>query len=117
MASKGSSRFVLDPHALGLAADASTEKLVDTIAKKVEAAMKRLAPVETSALQRSITTETSGEGIKRVAKIGVAADFVMSTIHGIRRPEDYWEFVERGTSRAPAQPFIKPALLQVVSVL
>lgn len=71
---------------------ALTEDALDEIAADIETVAGRLAPVDTGALRRSIRTDVSPG--KR--EIGAAVD--------------YSEFVERGTSRAPAQPFLSPAL-------
>jgi len=72
--------------------EALTEDALDEIAADVETFAKRLAPVDTGDMVRSIRTDVSPG--KR--EIGAAVD--------------YSEFVERGTSRAPAQPFLAPAL-------
>lgn len=71
---------------------ALTEDALDEIAADVETYAKRLAPVDTGAMKRSIRTDSTPG--KR--EIGAAVD--------------YSGFVERGTSRAPAQPFLSPAL-------
>lgn len=65
-------------------------------ALQVERAAKRLAPVDTGRLRSSITNELGAEGDDLVARIGTDVD--------------YAAYVELGTSRAPAQPFLRPAL-------
>ncbi len=66
-----------------------------TLAQKVRAA----APVDTGALQHSIGSKTTGLKAQITIEDGV--------IKGLR-PDIYWRFVEFGTSRMAAQPFIRP---------
>lgn len=112
MASASGFRVQIDARLLGVAANAGTEKLVDATAEKVSGAMRDIAPVETTALSRSIGVETDGAGSDRVALIGPEAGF---TFEG-REPATYAIHVEKGTSVAPAQPFMEPALLQYAAV-
>lgn len=65
-------------------------------ALRVEGAAKRLCPVDTGRLRSSITNElgTDAEGL--VAVIGTDVE--------------YAPYVELGTSRMAAQPFLLPAL-------
>lgn len=107
------SQFItLDAAALEKCAAIGTEVLVDKAAEKVLGNMKRIVPTDTTALQKSLGIETQGEGRDRRARIGVSATFVLSTPKGERKPDDYWEQVEKGNSRQKAQPFIEPALAQ-----
>lgn len=66
-----------------------------TLAQKVRAA----APVDTGALQHSIGSKSAGLKAQITIEDGV--------IKGLR-PDIYWRFVEFGTSRMAAQPFIRP---------
>lgn len=70
------------------------------LALKVERRAKRLCPVDTGRLRASIThvLVRSGHGIE--ARVGTNVDYA---VH-----------VEFGTSRAPAQPFLRPALVEVL---
>lgn len=104
----------IDAEALGMAAAIGVEYLVDKRADVVLAAMKRGAPTDTTALQRSLGKETIGDGFDVVIRVGVDADFTMMTPKGRRHPDDYAMLVEKGTSKAPAQPFIEPALAQAM---
>lgn len=54
--------------------------------------MRRMVPVDTGALLESI--DSIHEGLHGLITVGT----------------DYWEFVEYGTSRMAAQPFIRPAI-------
>lgn len=64
----------------------------------VEGAAKRLCPVDTGRLRSSVThaLEQDSQGISAVVGTNV----------------EYAVFVELGTSRSPAQPFLRPALAQ-----
>lgn len=61
---------------------------------------RQLVPVDTGALQGSIQVE---DGPTPVSRTVVAGD---STV-------DYAAFVEYGTQRAPAQPYMTPAAAQI----
>lgn len=104
--------ITLDAAALAKCAALGTEALIDQAAEKVLGNMKRIVPTDTTALQQSLGTDARGEGADRRVKVGVSATFTLVTKHGEKKPDDYWEHVERGTSKAPAQPFLEPALAQ-----
>jgi hypothetical protein len=59
---------------------------------------QRLVPKRTWALHDSIENETTVEGSRIVARVTVGTG--------------YWSYVERGTSRMAAQPYMRPAFLQ-----
>lgn len=63
---------------------------------RVETAAKRLCPVDTGRLRSSITHEVAVDLDGLVARIGTNVE--------------YAPYVEFGTSRATAQPFLVPAL-------
>ena len=69
------------------------QELVKETAYKIEADAKRLAPVDTGRLRASINTDIEQDGL--VAEIGTNVE--------------YAEWVEDGTSKSPAQPYMKPA--------
>lgn len=66
-----------------------------TLAQKVRAA----APVDSGALRHAIDSKTVGLKAQILIDDGL--------IYG-QRPDIYWRFVEFGTSRMAAQPFIRP---------
>lgn len=70
-----------------------TEEAVAEFARDVEQHMKGVVPVDTGVLRDSISAEKQGEGWT-VGPRGV----------------DYAEYVENGTSRSPAQPYVAPTL-------
>lgn len=63
---------------------------------RVERRAKQLAPVDTGRLRSSVTHEMAEEGGDLVGRVGTDVD--------------YAPHVELGTSRARAQPFLRPAL-------
>lgn len=71
-----------------------TEEAVAEFAADVETHMKGVVPVDTGVLRDSIKAEKAGDGWT-VGPRGV----------------DYAEFVENGTSRSPAQPYVAPTLV------
>ncbi len=69
-------------------------KALEASALLVEGTAKNLAPVDTGYLRNSITHEVEG----KEARVGATAE--------------YAGFVELGTSKQAAQPFLNPALEQ-----
>jgi HK97 gp10 family phage protein len=88
----------------------------DDVAKAIEPKMRnlgkamkrraeRLVPKRTFNLHDTLTEATEREGGKVTTQLGVGGP-----ING--KKADYWEHVERGTSRQAAQPYLRPAMLQ-----
>ncbi len=67
--------------------------VVRKVALDTEADAKALAPVDTGMLRNSITTATTGDGLRAV----------------VSATASYAPFVELGTSRQAPQPFLGPA--------
>lgn len=65
-------------------------------AKKVTTVAKRMCPVDTGRLRSSIVDEMGSDGEGLVARIGSDVE--------------YAAYVELGTSRMGAQPYLRPAL-------
>ena len=83
-------------------------ELTDQIVPKMEnlgramaVRAQRLVPKRTWALHDTITTETERRGNEVVTTVSAGDERV-----------DYPVFVERGTSRQKAQPYLRPALAQ-----
>jgi HK97 gp10 family phage protein len=99
------------------------DQMVRKIAFEVQDAAKQLAPVDTSALQNSIYTVTaeadgygaaSGEAKSANGNALTAPHPAPKTGAAHVGPcVDYAEYVELGTSRMAAQPFLVPAVEQV----
>lgn len=72
-----------------------TAKLLKQVGLKCVRGAKRLAPVDTGRLRSSIAEELRHDGSGLVEIVGTDVE--------------YAPFVELGTSRARAQPFLRPA--------
>lgn len=72
-----------------------TDSAIDRVAEQVANDARRLAPIDTGTLRASIHVEKSRRGER---------DVVASA--------PYAGYVEVGTSRSRAQPFLRPALYQ-----
>lgn len=88
----------------------------DDLAKEIEPKMRnlgkamkkraqRLVPKRSYNLHDTIVEGTEREGGKVTTQVGVGGP-----ADGKRA--DYWDHVERGTSRQEAQPYMRPAMLQ-----
>ncbi len=75
------------------------EALAD-LAKKIEASAKNRVPVDTGTLRDNITAKVSRDGLS--ARIGVQGKRASKKAY-------YVKFVEHGTKKQPAQPFLGPA--------
>ena len=73
-----------------------------------------LCPVETGSLQRSLRTFKQ-EGLGALCSVGVSAGNGGVINPKTGREVDYARFVEYGTSRRAAKPFLRPALTTVRS--
>lgn len=89
-------RVLIDPQ-MNVAAQALAMLRIDHIYKRAEVIAEQLVPVVTGALQRSIN----------VAKDSKGAPVLKAT-------EKYASFVERGTRRAKAKPYITPGLMRAL---
>lgn len=86
--------FAGDLTQASITAGARVHALVVKTAYDIQATAKRLAPVDTGFLRSSIGVEVSG--VRQVSAV-------------IAPTADYAAYVELGTSRAAAQPFMQPA--------
>lgn len=66
--------------------------VAESVLPQIEDAAKRIVPIDTGDLHDSIHTEVSSDGMFVVADADHAA------------------FIEQGTSKMPAQPYLRPAL-------
>lgn len=71
----------------------SNDEALQELGKEIQTRMKAACPVDTGKLRDSIDVEKKGKGIT-VGPRGV----------------DYAGYVEYGTSRSPAQPYIRPVV-------
>lgn len=92
------SRYQSNPSAQ-MHIDAAAGQTIDTLLAAIEIDAKRLVPVDTGELRSEISTEKDTETSGRLI-----AD------------TDYAAYVELGTSRAPAQSFMRPAVYRQRSI-
>jgi len=95
------------------------DAIIRIIGFDIESAAKQLAPVDTSALRNSVYVETSEGNTFDVAESSAkGANQNVTTIQHPKPDEgfvnvgpsvNYAEFVEFGTSRQAAQPYLVPA--------
>jgi HK97 gp10 family phage protein len=76
--------------------DSAVGKYVAKLTVRVDRGAKRLAPVDTGRLRSSITWEMGQEGTVIVGRVG-------TNVH-------YAPYLEFGTRRMRARPFLRPAL-------
>lgn len=88
----GSTRIKLDAGAQAKLQALGDKFVAESVLPQISEAAKRIVPVDTGDLQASIHPEVSDEGMFVVAD------------------SEYASFVEQGTSKSPAQPFLRPAL-------
>jgi HK97 gp10 family phage protein len=87
-------------HAGGIASiQVAADRFRDELAEDIATDIRRLAPVLSGALRKSVRVDTGGPGGATRIWIGDAAAGV-----------DYALYQEYGTSKMAAQPFIRPAV-------
>lgn len=94
------SRFVLVPGAEGRV---DTAPLLRHLADDVAEVMGQLSPVDEGDMRSTIRVEDGGDD-----KIVVAVGGIPGKVTG--KPVNYVRYVEQGTSKMSAQPFMRPAL-------
>lgn len=81
--------------------DSAIMKSMEQLAGMVENTAKDIVPVDTGALRGSMKYETSDEGDTIMAVVGT--------------DKEYATYVELGTYKMKAQPYLKPAAIQIES--
>jgi HK97 gp10 family phage protein len=94
------SRFVVYPDAMNRI---EYGPLLDHLAEDVASDARRLAPVDEGDMVSTIRVLKSGKKARKIAVGGIKGKVT-------GKPVDYAVYVERGTSKMAAQPFMKPAL-------
>lgn len=87
-----STRLKLDANAQAMIAALGEQYVADHVLPQIAEAAKRIVPVDTGELHDSIHTEVSDQGM-----------FVVASA-------DHAVFVEQGTSKMAAQPYLRPAM-------
>lgn len=96
-------RLTVAPNADQAVGDALEQYLTEKLGPKIQANARRTVPVRSGDLKKSIVIQVHAAGPDSTLQVGVDQD-----IAGV----DYGTFVELGTSRAAAQPYMRPAVLQ-----
>ena len=91
---------------------AETVERLERIAEIIRDEARVLCPVETGSLQRSLRT-FKREGLGALCSVGVSAGNGGVVNPNTGREVDYARYVEYGTSRMAAKPFLRPALATV----
>lgn len=95
-------RIVIDSSADGRVGQALSDYFERTLGPRIQANARRTVPVLSGDLKRSIIVQVD-TGENPVLQVGVDED-----VAGV----DYGVYVEEGTSRMAAQPYLRPALYQ-----
>jgi len=89
--------------------DKAAEHGIKEVAEKIRDTAKILVPVDTGSLRASIRLQVHAMPAQHVHKIGVSAGgYVLNPKTKMR--VNYASFVEFGTSRQRAQPYLRPAI-------
>ncbi len=91
---------------------AETIEQLERITEMIRDEARILCPVETGSLQQSLKT-FKREGSGELCSVGVSAGNAGVVNPKTGRVVDYARFVEYGTSRMAAKPFLRPALSTV----
>jgi len=94
---------------IGRSFDVETEKALKEVTTKIRDKAKELCPVDTGSLKKSIRRTAYAREKGHIHQMGVrAGGYVTNPRTG--RKVDYASYVEYGTSRTPAQPYLRPAV-------
>lgn len=99
------------PNADGLIGEALERLLAEKLGPAIQGNARRTVPVRDGNLKAAIVVQVKLDGSESTLQVGVdpLAD---GRPHPEQGPTDYGVFVELGTSKAAAQPFLRPAVLQ-----
>lgn len=94
---------VIDDRELAEQVAPKMRNLINAVHRRAQ----RLVPKRTWTLHDTLVTDVEVEGGKILATLGVGGPTSASPLGA-----KYWKHVEYGTSRAAAQPYMRPALAQ-----
>lgn len=83
------------------------EPKMRNLANALHRRAQRLVPKRTWQLHDTLVSDVEVDGARVTAVLGVGG-----RTDGAPEGAGYWEHVERGTSRAAAQPYLRPAFAQ-----
>jgi len=89
--------------------DIVNEKAFTKKAEEIRDEAKQLCPVDTGSLKRSIRVQKHARPRTSVHKVGVSAGGYVTNPKTDTKV-NYAAYVEYGTSKSPAQPFMRPAI-------
>lgn len=96
-------RIVVNTAADGLIGEALEQFLATKLGPRIQSNAKRTVPVLSGDLKDSLVVQVNLDGTDSVLQVGVDQD-----IRGV----DYGRYVEEGTSKQVAQPYLRPAVYQ-----
>ena len=105
----GGNRLISRLVRLKEALDPAAVKSIRRVADEIRDTAKSLSPVDTGSLKKSIRKGSYARPAKHVFSIRVTAGGHI-TNPKTKRKVDYASYVEFGTSRTKAQPFLGPAV-------
>jgi len=79
-------------------------RLIQCVAHTIERSAKQICPVRTGTLERSIRSVVTPD------KAQVVAGGAQGCAPGVASPVEYAGYVELGTSRMSARPYMRPAI-------
>lgn len=101
-------RFVINPSADDAIGDALEDFLTDKLGPRIQANARRTVPVAEGNLKRAIILQVERDGDDSTLQVGVDPHAPGITVDEV----DYGRYVELGTSRMAAQPYLRPAVYQ-----
>lgn len=101
-------RIVVDPRADGMIGEALLAFVAEKLGPKIQDNAKRTVPIDTGDLKNSIIVQVERTGDDVTLQVGVDLD-----APGVKHPPtNYGRYVEEGTSKMAAQPYLRPAVYQ-----
>lgn len=101
-------RFTVNPGADHAVGEALEKYFSEQLGPRIQGNAKRTVPVLSGDLKRSIVLQVSGSDDEAILQVGVDQDVA---------DVDYGRYVEEGTSRMAAQPYLRPAVYQARGTL
>jgi HK97 gp10 family phage protein len=104
-------RLIVTPNVDGLIGEQLEKLLAEKIGPHIQENARRTVPVRDGNLKAAIIIQVHLDGADSTLQVGVDPE-APGRPHPEQGPTDYSVFVELGTSRQAAQPYLRPAALQ-----
>jgi HK97 gp10 family phage protein len=104
-------RLTVAANADDLVGEALEHLLADRLGPAIQANARRSVPVRFGNLKAAIIVQVDLAGSDSILQVGVDPE-ADGRPHPEEGPTDYGAFVELGTSKMAAQPYLRPAILQ-----